>query len=293
MPLPIIPATIDIYQKVGDLKAYPEFEAAKNGDALQAAALVQKFIQPEYAHRIAANVRRHNAVLLPVYGHEDSGANCIPAASAAWIAALTGIQTADGIIRKTPDSRTHQDGMARIFNTPVFSGDVVSGQNYYLIDDTVTQGGTLAALARHLYANDAIAVGATVLTGQQRSATLAITEPTLNQVNAHFKELENDFHTITNRRFIDLTESEGSYIIRASIVQRFGDEVAARRVAKEHGIDHRGVSQTGIRGEPNSNVIGKTLSPYEIGKLTNTKPASTIEATSTQVISTKKGLGLG
>ena len=42
------------------------------------------------------------------------------------------------------------DGPGRLFNSPEFDGPVVNGATYLLVDDTLSQGGTFAALASHI-----------------------------------------------------------------------------------------------------------------------------------------------
>lgn len=285
--------SVTILRHVGALKRLPEYEAAKNGDYAKAALLAQSFITPEIANSIADEVRKTESILLPVVGFEQNNNNCIPSACAVRISELTGIHFADGVIRKTPDSRTHQDGIERIFNTPIFEGKVQAGARYYLLDDTITQGGTLAALARYIEENKGLAVGAAVLTGQQRSTILRITDATLAEVYKNFKEIENDFIKTTERNFSQLTESEGRYITQASLIQRFGDETTARAAAQKYGVGDSRLQITGGHHQPNSNVTAKVLSPYEIGKLRNSKPAAAVEVASVLVSGKKKGLGLG
>ena len=51
--------------------------------------------------------------------------------------------------------RTALDGLGRIFQQPEFDGAVQPGKAYFLVDDTLTQGGTMAALASHIQQNGA------------------------------------------------------------------------------------------------------------------------------------------
>lgn len=269
-------STVNILHHVGALKKFPEYEAAKNGDFEKATLLARKFISAEMANSIAVEVRNLHSVLLPVVGFESVSSNCIPSACAVRISELTGIPFAEGVIRKTPDSRTSQDGVERIFNTPVFEGLVKKGVRYYLLDDTITQGGTLAALARYIDQNEGIVTGAIALTGQQRSAILAITDATLETVLANFKDIENDFIKTTDRHFNQLTESEGRYLTQASLIQRFRDETTARAAAQEYGMGDRGLQIARGYDQANSNVIQPPIvgvTPYEQGKLTQSLSA--------------------
>lgn len=249
-----IPAKVEILLPLGALKAHPEYEGAKNGDAHMAKALISRIITDEAILSIAARVRETGASLLPVVGIEEHGGNMIPATFAAAVGFMAGVPVSEGVIRKTPDSRTHQDGMSRIFNTPVFEGEVEQGDRFYLIDDTITQGGTLAALSRYVAENGGQVVGAAALTGQQRSATLGITENTLLSIRKHFKEIENDFKTVTGRDFTALTESEAHYLLRPHLVQRFRDETAARSATQKLG-DPAGLGgRTWKEDRPTANV---------------------------------------
>lgn len=226
---------VQILFPVGALKAHPEYVAAKNGDVQRAMVLIDRIISDEAVQAIAAKVRETRATLLPVVGVEDDGENLIPAAFAAAVAGLSGVPVAEGVTRRSRNSRTHQDGVDRIFNAPLFEGKIQPGERFYLIDDTVTQGGTLAALGRYVTENGGLVVGATVLTGQQRSSTLAITENTLLSVRKHFKDIEYAFKKTSGRDFTSLTESEGRYITQPNLIQRFRDETAARSAAQRLG----------------------------------------------------------
>ena len=52
------------------------------------------------------------------------------------------------------------DGPGRLFNSPEFDGPVVNGATYLLVDDTLSQGGTFAALASHIQLGGGKVIGA-------------------------------------------------------------------------------------------------------------------------------------
>ena len=68
---------------------------------------------------------------------------------------------------------TGADGFTRLANQALFSGNVVAGQEYLVVDDFVGQGGTLANLIGFIRSLGGEVLGATVLTGKSYSAKLA------------------------------------------------------------------------------------------------------------------------
>lgn len=75
-----------------------------------------------------------------------AGRNKIPVAYAQAIQQILGLSLDDDIVQATRAFRTQSDGIGRLVKRVSFEGDVVSGRNYLIVDDVVTQGGTLADL---------------------------------------------------------------------------------------------------------------------------------------------------
>lgn len=103
--------------------------------------------------------------VVPVAAVEASGRNKIPVAAAEVLAARLGLSTDDMIVQANRAHRTGMDGLDRIFAPVDFAGAVEAGP-YLLVDDTLTQGGTFAALASHIREGGGTVAGVIALTGK-------------------------------------------------------------------------------------------------------------------------------
>ena len=109
----------------------------------------------------------------------------------------------------------------------MFDGEVQTGENCFLVDDFIGQGGTLANLRGHLARNGATVVGATVLTGKVHSAQLSLTPSTLSALREKLGErLEVWWRARFGHAFDCLTESEARYITRFADADRVRAELA-------------------------------------------------------------------
>ena len=140
MPDAIIGSTL------GSASKHPDYAAAKGGDVAAATRLAVDLVTPEMAAKVAAALGGARPRVLPVAAEESSGRNKIPRAVAEVLAARLGLETTTGIVQANRARRTGLDGLDRIFAPVDFAGTVEPG-DYLLVDDTLTQGGTFAALA--------------------------------------------------------------------------------------------------------------------------------------------------
>lgn len=211
------------------------YQAAKGGDLTAAVALVDDYLNDGALDEIGKLLAPHeNVRLLPVHAVEMSGRNKLPAAYAAWLEQAFGLPIEYGIVQADKVGRTGADGFERLVKSVRFDGEVVAGQKYLLIDDAVTQGGTIADLRGYIESSGGIVVGVTALMGKPHSARLAITKPTLGQLR---KSLGRDFEAWWQEQFgydfSKLTESEARYInkqITRSGVDAVRDTIIARRL---------------------------------------------------------------
>lgn len=116
----------------------------------------------------------------------------------------------------------------------VFEGVVTPDSDYFMVDDFVGQGGTLANLRGYLNHGGGRVLGATTLTGRADSATLALQPGTLAALRAkHGEQIENWWQGVFGYRFDCLTESEARYLVRVEDA----DTIRARLVeagSEEH-----------------------------------------------------------
>lgn len=141
---------------LGRQSDHPDYEAAKTGDVEAAVRMVQDLIDDRVIDAlraaIPASVRLDELLILPVTAIEARGFNPIPRVVATALAIGLGAKTASGVVQLQRIGRTALDGLDRLFAQPSFGGPIQAGRTYVLVDDTLTQGGTFAALASHVAA---------------------------------------------------------------------------------------------------------------------------------------------
>lgn len=196
-----------IFHTLGRLSEHPHYLAAKAGDFKAALVVVQDLMATIELDNLRPYVEQQ-ATLLPVLAQEAQGRNKLPLALALYLEHKLGLPVELGIGQATKVSRTSLSGLDRVFIVPEFAGQAIARQTYILLDDTLTQGGTFAALASHVQQQNAVVVGAIALTGKQYSASLNLEQMLLEQLRNKHGELENTFQTITGYDYAALTHSE-------------------------------------------------------------------------------------
>lgn len=217
---------------LGALANHADYAAAKSGDTAAAMRLAADVVTPD----LLAKLQDVQAdAVLGVMVDEEGGTNAIPTAAAAHMAKGLGLDVGEGVYKSAGAKRTTLLGLDRVFSRPTFEGQVPAGTRYILVDDTLTQGGTIAALAEHLHNQGAEVAAVVALTGKNYSSLLAPTDNTLAQVRAKLGDAEDQFQQATGRRFEDLTESEARYLanfkpqsaVRDRLDQTAGNSMAA------------------------------------------------------------------
>jgi hypothetical protein len=201
-----IPAPL-IFHTLGQLNEHPHYPAAKAGDFKAALLAVQDLMDSIALDTLKPYIEQQ-AIILPVLAQEAQGRNKLPLALALYLEHKLGLKVELGIGQATKVSRTSLSGLDRVFIAPEFAGQAIAGAAYILLDDTLTQGGTFAALASHIQQQHAFVAGAIALTGKQYSARLNLDDALLEQLRNKHGELENTFQTITGYDYAALTYSE-------------------------------------------------------------------------------------
>lgn len=222
---------------LGAAGKHPDHAAAKAGDAQAAVRLVRDLVTPEVIAKVRRALGGQQATIVPVSAVEATGHNAIPAVTAARLGQALGLPLDNGtLFQSVKAKRSALGGLDRIFQQPEFEGPVEPGKAYFLVDDTLTQGGTLAALAAHIEQGGGRVLGTFALTGKQYSSTLQLSPETLKQVRERYGDIENEFRAATGRGFESLTESEGRYLAKHGTP----DAVRNRILAEEHAARDSG-----------------------------------------------------
>uniref|UniRef100_UPI003A8DE029 LPD38 domain-containing protein n=1 Tax=Salmonella enterica TaxID=28901 RepID=UPI003A8DE029 len=220
-----------LHARLGDATAHRDYEAAKGGDEHAARRLVSEVLSKDAVDKIRDIIGNQEVLLAAVHAEESSGRNKIPQAMADMLGHILHQAVDDSIVQAKRVGRTGQDGFGRLANQPEFAGNVRSDLPYFIVDDTLTQGGTLAGLKGYIESHGGRVIGASALTGKQYSARMALSPHTLSQLREHFggTGLENWWKQQHGYGFDGLTESEANYLLRAGDVDKIRDRVLAAR----------------------------------------------------------------
>lgn len=215
-PLFDFPDTV-IHAAESTVKKHPHYAAAKSGDAEAATILVTETYSREAAKATRDMLHGHQPTLVSAHAYEGEGINAIPETFAEFLASELDLPVESGIVQINMVGHTGANGFARLARQPVFDGEVTQGQEYFLVDDFVGMGGTLANLKGYIESKGGIVVGATVLTGKPYSAKLALDKNTLQELrDKHGKELEQWWREKFGHAFDCLTQSEARYLLKTA-----------------------------------------------------------------------------
>lgn len=197
------------------VKGHPQYKAAKAGDNDAAVDLTLGIITAEYMAGVERQIRNSDPFIVPVHALETESVNPIPLAMAEYISAATAHPVNLDILQTNRVSHTGSSGYHRLANPALFDGEVIEGAEYFIVDDFVGQGGTLANLRGFIEQNGGKVVGVSTLTGQRRSAILSVTTGTLEKLRKKHENLEEWWQAVFGYGFELLTESEARYLLRS------------------------------------------------------------------------------
>lgn len=239
-------------KKLGDMDSHPDFEAAKGGDIEAALRLVHDLIDVEQLRALRNLIGNDQVTLVPVHAEESVSRNKIPRAMADYIGVVLDADVDTDIVQSSYAGRTAQDGFGRLSIQPAFDGAVELGRKYIVLDDTLTQGGTLTNLRGFIESNGGEVVAATTLTGKQYSAKLRLSDENLNKLRDAYDDtgLETWWQDEFGYGFDKLTESEARYLLNASDADKIRDRVLA---ARQPGGSSESTTDPG-QNEPSSDL---------------------------------------
>lgn len=218
-----------LHGRLADATGHPDYAAAKGGDDAAARRLVSDVLSPDAIRQLKKVIGNREAIALGVHAEEAVSRNAIPSAMADILGKVLGIEVDLDIMQAAKVGRTAQDGFGRLANQPSFDGAVRADKPYLIMDDTLTQGGTLANLKGYIENRGGKVLAATALTGKQYSAKIAIDSSTLEQLRDQYDGtgLEAWWHNRFGYGFDSLTESEGRYLLRAKDADKVRGRVTA------------------------------------------------------------------
>lgn len=262
---------------------HPDYAAAKAGDPAAALRMAREMVQKPMLDAVRKLIGETKPLILPVLAMEEGGNNMIPAMVAEVLAHRLGLETNTDILQSVKAHRGGKSALDRVFAPVAFDGPVDAGRAYLLVDDTLTQGGTFAALADHISRHGGTVAGAVALTGKQYSATLRLSEGLLGELRAKFGDVESDFRRATGYGYDRLTESEARALARF----RPADGVRERILAEgNEGGEQVGEGGTGEGPSLSSSPVSELPSG---GLAEKTEQAASLTDTSPTEAQTEAG----
>ena len=220
---------VNILAELGDLRKHPRYGEAKGGN-VNAAYQIIKSIEDraggKWIDSIRAMLGDSRPVLVPVHAREQSDlplGNAIPGTLAVILGQALGLRVDTRVVQISIVKRTGADGWTRLALPPGFAGKLdTPSLGALMVDDTLTQGGTLANQRGWLEAQGAHVIGAVTLTGKQYFATLRIQTSTLKDLRGLYATIEDWWIALRGYGFDRFTESEARYLIKSG---KTADEV--------------------------------------------------------------------
>ena len=183
-------------------------------------------------------IESRRPTLVSAHALEREGVNAIPEALADELARLLDLPVDSSVVQTNVVSHTGADGFSRLARQAAFTGEIVAGTDYVMVDDFVGQGGTLANLKGIIEATGGSVIAATALTGKPHSAALAPTAEQIVLLRAkHGKELEIWWNERFGHGFDCLTQSEARYLERTQDADTVRNRIAEAEQTGNRGAD--------------------------------------------------------
>jgi len=208
------------------LADHPDYEAAKAGDSEAAARVVVDSIDERAVEKVRQLIGERKPLIVPVHAEEAAGRNRLPVAYARELADRLGLEGKLDIVQANRPHRTGADAASRLVNRAEFAGPVNAGREYFLVDDAVTQGGTLADLRSYIESQGGKVIGSSTLMGAPLSHILAPTRKTIAALREKLPGLEPWWRETFGHGFEALTESELHALHRFNSTDSVRDRLA-------------------------------------------------------------------
>lgn len=194
------------HTSISFLKRRRGFYDAKKGSMDKALTVVSKCVKSKTIVEIKQ--KYPDAILIPVISN-----NKLPEALAMALnlPIHTNVHIYNSHVRKTLSA------IERLLHKPCFSGKIIKGEDYIIVDDIITQGGTISALRKHIVTNGGTVVAVAVLASSIDSQIIApkrddiinlISKYSLSSITYLLKKynIANDIH--------ELTRAQIKYLLR-------------------------------------------------------------------------------
>lgn len=182
------------------------------------------------------------AIVSYVHAEEATGRNKIPAAYAVMIEKITGLHAETRIVQAVRAHHTGANAVERMTRRAAFDGPVRRGAEYILVDDHVTQGGTLNELRKYIQSRGGKVVAVTTLTASQFSDTLPISRDAVLGLYTKFgNNLDEELQKAGIANGVaELTQSQARELLKLR-ADTLRDRLAQARLDRQRELDAQAV----------------------------------------------------
>lgn len=270
----------------GELKSLerePEYAAAKSGDRSAALSLIDRLMKNEFLDGIRKKLNGEmDFSIVPVVSEESTGRNKIPIAIAMVLESRLGGKADLGIVQTTRVNRTGSSADHRLAFNPIFKGQVEPSRKYLIVDDTLSMGGTVAALRGFITNRGGLVEAAAVMTAHEGALRLPVQPEMLSRIENKHGSAMNQFWKEEFGYDIDkLTQAEAGHLRAAESVDAIRTRIFAARSAAGWRMDAQGTGKEENpkpTGHPEIVVPLASIDDYRSSQLTRSKQS--MESTS-------------
>jgi orotate phosphoribosyltransferase-like protein len=225
----------------------PEYYAAKTGNREAALTMVNRVLTDETIESVRCLLDGLVDVrITPVLAEEANGQNKIPLLTAEVIAHRLGMEVEYGICQVERVYRTNSNADHRLAFSPTFDGEVMPGRSYFIVDDTLTMGGTLASLRGYIVNRGGHVPGAAVMTAHEGALNLPVSSAMLDRIRAkHGDEMNNYWNKEFGYEIDKLTQAEAGHLRAAASVDAIRTRIATARDGARRTLGKEDAGQDG------------------------------------------------
>lgn len=215
------------------LSKHSEYLDAKSGDTEAAIDLLLKTLKQETVEQCFELLKKHSDVILvPVLAKEVAGNNKIPLVTAKLLSEYLELPFVDDIVQKEKIGRTGKGADYRLVFNPTFEGFINKSKEYFIVDDTLTMGGTIASLHGYIRNRGAKVVGAMVMTAHIGSLELPIKQSMYNGIiNKHGEKVNRFWNKEFGYGIENLTQAEAGHLRAAKTFDQLRTRIIEARYA--------------------------------------------------------------
>ena len=208
------------------MKSNPHYLSAKNGNLDEARTLVEELMNGKTLCPISSN-----EILLPIIAQEENGRNKIPFAIALYISELYGNTIETDIVQEVRANHTGSSASKRLKNVLFkrYSEYPLANNEYIIIDDYITMGGTVASLAKYIRNNGGVVNKVITISSGTRTIkdTVGFQDitPTQEEVNAVREKFGDWIEEYADMKYEEMPAPTIRYLLRFNNLENFKNRV--------------------------------------------------------------------